>query len=114
MDDLLYVSVDKLIQIKNEIEQDTKFTKHKNIKKARDALEHFMNSVINKKIINKKDLVDEYFKKVRIYKDKLEENKTYSGSKFRKLLEFIERREFVASGNYFKDILPLEESDTDS
>ena len=104
----MYVSVDKLIQIKNETEQDTKFTEDKNIKKARTALYNFMNNVINKKITNKKDLVDEYFKKVKIYKDKLEENKTYSGSKFRKLLEFIERREFFAFGNYFKYIPLLE------
>ena len=110
----MYVSVDKLIQIKNEIEQDTKFTEDKNIKKVRDALENFMNSVTNKKITNKKDFVDEYFKTVKVYKDKLEVNETYSGSKFRKQLEFIERRECVAFGNYFKDTPPLEESDADS
>ena len=98
----MYTSVDKLIQIKNEYDnEDKKFIEDHNIKKGRGALKYFINNVIDEKLTKKEDLIDEYLKKVKIYEDKLKERNRYAGSNFKKLLEFIERVEFAVFGPDF-------------
>ena len=98
LDDLLYISVDKLKEIKKGHDEDKGFKKDENIEKGRNALEGFVNDIIDRKIINKKDLVNEYLEKVSVYKNKIKVKSTYKRSNFRKLLNYIERIEFAFFG----------------
>ena len=110
----MYTSVDKLIQIKNEYDnEDKKFIEDHNIKKGRGALKYFINDVIDEKLTKKEDLIDEYLKKVKIYEDKLKERNRYAGSNFKKLLEFIERVEFAVFGPDFLKKIPKESEKLD-
>ena len=98
LDDLLYISVDKLKEIKKGHDEDKGFKKDENTEKGRNALEGFVNDIIDRKIINKKDLVNEYLEKVSVYKNKIKVKSTYKRSNFRKLLNYIERIEFAFFG----------------
>ena len=98
LDDLLYISVEKLKEIKKGHDEDKGFKKDENIEKGRNALEGFVNDIIDRKIINKKDLVNEYLEKVSVYKNKIKVKSTYKRSNFRKLLNYIERIEFAFFG----------------
>ena len=71
----MYIGVNKLKQIENEINQNKTFKKDKNIKKGRSALENFIKDVEDGKITNKQDLTKEYLEKVKIYKNKIEKSR---------------------------------------
>ena len=63
LDDLLYAGVEKLRQLKNEIDnEDKKFNEDNRVKNGREGLKNFINGILDEKFTNKKNLIREYLK----------------------------------------------------